>query len=498
MITSSNVHLIVFRYCLWIIFFLSLLPATAENTQACFSMVAGKSATEDGSVLLAHNEDNGTDDIAGMVKIERMPYQSSKWDILYDGVHPDHIKANYAYLCMQMPYVTYSDNILNEYGVAVVSNYCPSREERPEIVDGGIGGPILRHLVAQRARSAREGVQLVGALVERYGYTSSGRTMIICDPNEGWLVGLVKGKHWVAARVPDDEVAFLANTFSIHEVDLADTKNFMGSPDLVDYAEKRGWYTSSKGPFDFEKAYALPAARIHTHNLYRQWSAMAVIAKEKIPLPEAGSLPFSAKPRSLLSVRKLFTTLRDHYDSTALWSMDPDTDITPHNKPYTICNHTTNYSSVYQLRSYMPVEIGAVWWCALWAPCSSPYIPVYLGTDGLSPDLGVKTNQDGVPTGYGPAYDIFHSLRNWVHKDFRKKGIILQKTWHQLEEANFKLQKSFEEQAKSSWRNNKTLSQEILTLFTMGALSRAMERADSLQCKKAQGSGVKTPIEADQ
>ncbi len=477
MMTFFKPALTAFRCCFWIILCLLLPLAAAENTQACFSIVAGKSTTEDGSVLLAHNEDNGPDDIAGMVKIERTPYRSGKWDILNDGVLPGHVTANHSYLCMQMPYNTYSDNVLNEFGVAVVSNYCPSREDWPEIIDGGIGGPILRHLVAQRARSAREGVQLAGALVERYGYTSSGRTMIICDPNEGWLVGLVKGKHWVAARVPDDQVAFLANTFSIHKVDLSDTKNFLGSPDLVDYAEKRGWYSSLEGSFDFEKAYALPAARLHAHNLYRQWSAMADNSIEKIPLPETQNLPFSIKPKLRLSVRKLFTVLRDHYDRSPLWPTGHDTDATPHNKPYTICNHTTNYSSIYQLRSHMPVEIGAVWWCALWAPCSSPYIPVYLGTDGLSLDLAVRTNQDRVAIGYGPAYGLFHSLRNWAHQDFAQRGPILQKKWRRLEEANFKLQAGLEEAAMAEWRLDKRLSKEMLTLFTMGALSRAMKQA---------------------
>lgn len=466
------------KYCLWIIFGLLMFLGASESARACFTIVAGKSATEDGSVLLGHNEDNGVDDIAGMIKFEQAPYKSGKWDVLNHGTSPDRMRPDFSYLCMQMPYVTYADNILNEFGVAVVSNYSPSREDRAEIVDGGIGGKILRHLVARRARTAREGVEMVGALVERYGYIDTGRTLTICDTNEAWLVGLVKGKHWVAARVPDDEIAFLANTYSIHEVDLSDTKNFLGAPDLIDYAQKRGWYSPPEGPFDFEKAYASRAARQHPFNLYRQWTAIDGVSMKKIPLPETQKLPFSIKPKSKLAVSRMFTMLRNHYDQSPLWPPDTYSAATPHNTPYTICNHTTNYSSVYQLRSQLPVEIGAVWWCALWAPCSSPYIPVYLGIDGLSPDLAVRTSEDGVTTGLGPVSGRFHSLRNWAHQDFARRGPALRNKWRRLEEANFMVQAGIEERAMALWPENKPLAREMLTLFTHGAVSRAMEQAE--------------------
>lgn len=467
------------RYGFGLILCLLSCLATAGNLHACFSIVAGRSATEDGSVLLAHNEDNAPNDIAGMVKMERAPHKRGRWVLPGDGTEPGRRTASYSYLCMHMPYVEYSDNILNEHGVAVVSNRCLSREDRLDIVDGGIGGPILRHLVAQRASSAREGVKLVGALVQRYGYTASGRTMIICDPTEGWLVGLVKGKHWVAARVPDSEVAFVANTYTLHEVDLTDKKNFLGSADLVEYAVERGWYSAADGPFDFEKAYASPASRSHAHNLDRQWSAMNALVAERIPSTVTQKMPFSIKPGSPLSVRRLLSVLRNHYEGTALWQAGYNAGQTPHNLPYTICNHGTNYSSVYQLRSHMPVEIGAVWWCALWAPCSSPYIPFYSGMGGSSTNMGFRTNQEGKVIGFGPAYGQFYSLRNWVHEDYLNRSGALRKTWHRLEDAAFALQERIEAKAIEHWPLNETISREMLSLFSRGVLSRAMEQTES-------------------
>jgi len=62
---------------------------------------------------------------------------------------------------------------------------------------------MLRRIMAEKARSAREAVQLAGQLVETYGYRGSGRTYSIADKNEAWMLAVIKGRHWLARRVPD-------------------------------------------------------------------------------------------------------------------------------------------------------------------------------------------------------------------------------------------------------------------------------------------------------
>ncbi len=142
--------------------------------------------------------------------------------------------------------------------MTVASDNCPSREDKPELTDGGIGY-MLRRLVAERARTAREGVLLAGKLVERFGYIDSGRTYIIADPDEGWLFCVVNGKHWLARRVPDNEVAMVANTYTIRAVNLRNKANFLASADIVDYAKSRGWYDpQTDGPFDFRQGLCQP------------------------------------------------------------------------------------------------------------------------------------------------------------------------------------------------------------------------------------------------
>ena len=225
--------------------------------RACFSIVVGKNASADGCVLVGHNEDDGAPQIVNHHKVLRKTYPAGAMVTLQTGGSLEQVPQTWACIWSEMPGMPFSDSYVNEWGVTVCSDNCPSREDRPELTDGGIGWD-LRRLVAQRAKTAREGVLLAGQLVERFGYVDSGRTYIIADPNEGWLFCVVNGKHWLAQRVPDDEVAMVANTYTVREVILGNKANVLASKDILDYAKSRGWYD----PADADRSISPRSMRI--------------------------------------------------------------------------------------------------------------------------------------------------------------------------------------------------------------------------------------------
>src|SRR5574344_2137416 len=104
------------------------------------------------------------------------------------------------------------------------------REDKAIMTAGGILYD-LRVTVAQKARSAREAIKIMGRLIDKYGYRTSGRSYMVADHNEGWILSAVKGKHWVAARVPDNQVMIIPNNYVIDKINLADTVNY-ASPSL--------------------------------------------------------------------------------------------------------------------------------------------------------------------------------------------------------------------------------------------------------------------------
>jgi dipeptidase len=177
----------------------------------------------DGSVLFAHNEDDYGE---GYFNIYLVPAN-------YYG------RINAIFLA-EMPGMHFSDAYMNEYGVVIASNACASREDKPILTDGGITWE-LRNAMASQAHTAREAVEIGAKLIDEKGYNSSGRTYCIADPNEAWMLSVVYGKHYVAKRIPDDALAIIPNYYTITEVDLNDVENVIASPDLIRYAEERGW-----------------------------------------------------------------------------------------------------------------------------------------------------------------------------------------------------------------------------------------------------------------
>lgn len=277
---------------------------------------------------------------------------------LSGGAELDQVPETLAYIWAEIPGLSFSDSYLNEWGVCVTSDNCPSREDRPQLEQGGIR-KMLRRLVAERARSARDGVLLAGRLIERFGYGDSGRTYIICDPREGWLLCAINGKHWVATRVPDNQVAMVANTFTLRAIDLADTSRFLGSTDIIDYAIERAWYDpAADGPFDFAAVYANPHSARHASNMDRHWGGLRHVSAT--PVARGDELPFAVVPNRKLGVADLMQILRDHYEGTDLHAVDAS-DGDPHAAGGTICNTGTQTSFIAQLRDDRPGDIGLVY-----------------------------------------------------------------------------------------------------------------------------------------
>ena len=237
----------------------------------CFGILAGRNATTDGYVYLGHNEDQST---PAMLNIYNVPANDKRC----------------AYLWFEFPGQKAGDSYVNEYGVGITSDMCKSREDK---ATGSIIYEV-RTTVAQKARTSREAVHIIGALVEKYGYGDSGRSYLVADRHEAWVCAVVKGKHWVAQRVPDDEIATIPNYYTIGKIDLADTVNFLGSKDIVRYARKRGWYRPRRdGEFNFRLAYSDPATLNSKSNHNRHALAQETFFGDAIL---GDDVPFSRKP----------------------------------------------------------------------------------------------------------------------------------------------------------------------------------------------------------
>lgn len=330
-----------------------------NNEFNCFSIVAGKNATADGSVLVAHNEDDSGEQMLNVYITKSEPQNNIA-----------------KYLWVEFPGMKVADSFLNEYGVAITSDNCPSKEDKPELTNGGVLYE-LRVNAAKYAHSAKEAVKIMGALIDKYGYNGSGRSYMLADSNEGWILSAVNGKHWVAARIPDDHVMIIPNNYVIDKVNLADTANYAGSPDIIEYAIKRGWYNPQKdGEFSFKKAYGNPSKYTSNRNVIRHLSAIQYFTGNKYNA-NPDTFEFSVKPKSKVTLQDMINVLSSHGENTIF--ADSIANASKERHPLCICVNTTVMSAIFQLRGNMPKEIGSVMWLAHHHPCATAYIPWYLG-----------------------------------------------------------------------------------------------------------------------
>jgi len=471
-----------------------LIAGEKDQGLDCFSILVGKNASVDGAVLFAHNEDDGGLQIVNLYRVPRQTNDAGKAITMKNGGELPRPEETNAYFWFQMPKMNFGDGYFNEFGVVIASDACPSREDKPELTDGGIIY-WLRRAMAEQAHSAREAVHIAGNLVEKYGYASSGRTYVIADAKEGWMFSAVHGKHWVAKRVPDDEVAVLPNYYTIGEVDLSDTTNYLGSADLIDYAIQRGWYDPQRdGKFHFAKVYSNPGSLKHPGNIHRMWRGVCLVSG--LPFNLNDDFSFSVKPKKKLAPQDLMRVLRDHYEGTEL-------DNTDHYKlgnPYllnrsTICANSTQYSFVAQLRDWMPKELGCVLWMALRRPDSHGFVPLYLGTQKIPDGFSYDDWETSLEKHFSPP-DYYYEKRDdhgfwahwkladWVDQDYQNRIYAVQKIWGDFEKSEFEMQPGFEKKMEMIFKKDRADALRLITDYSDGWLLKSWEKCVSLVPKE--------------
>lgn len=459
----------------------------------CFSIIVGRNASADGSVLLAHNEDDYGKHIVNYYKVPRLKHQSDETITLSTGAVIPQAPETYSYFWFEMPGMYFSDSYANEWGVVIASDACSSREDQPELADGGIKY-WLRRLIAERARTAREGVKIAGKLISELGYASSGRTYLIVAPNEGWMLAAVHGKHWVAQRVPDDRVAVIPNYYTIGEINLSDTSNFLGSPDLIDYAIQQGWFDPGRdGKFHFARVYSSPGNLTNSGNVHRMWRGINLLADKNYAMD--AEFPFAIKPKKKVSVQDLMAVLRDHYEGTEL---DKTANYQLGN-PFemngsTICANSTQYGFVAQLRNWLPADVGCIIWQAQYRPDSQAFIPWYFGINKMPDGYAYGDFQTALEQHFNPPENIhemttvhafwaFVRLADQVDRDYGKRIVPVRQKWSAMERTIFKKQNGFEKKVLKIYRKNPTKARIKLTDYTNEWAGKAWRIANELQSK---------------
>lgn len=500
------------KHLLLFIFISAFLIISQNRCMACFAVVVGKEASSDGSVLFGHLEQNAGLRNMSYRHVPRMQHETGSMIQLRRGGAWPQVEETWAYLWTSNPGVEFSDGYFNEWGVAVASDACRTREDsydelvaRGDITDGGIGFQ-LRRIIAQQATTAREGLDIAIELVNHFGYVASGRTYIIADSNEAWMLALVRGKHWIAERVPDDAIVLLPNVHIIGpEARINQSDQVLASDGLVEYAIARGWYDTDSGePFSFREAYNLPPSE--GSFMYeqgadpRQWFSHSLVNGQLIDLPVEDQLPFALYPDQKYSVQDLANLLRSHGhiegqepNLNKSYQLGMSEDASPHHEPGigAICSGTVQELVIYQLRSWMPAAIGSVAWRTTAAPCGSVLIPWYAGINKTPApyykpwpveqalDLSHQFNPPPGTFEFDPdnAFDVFNALENLIDLNYSRNIKYVRERWDSFERNQFQMQGAIEEVALKLWEQDKELAVSFLTTYSNQQAMQALDKA---------------------
>lgn len=366
----------------------------------CYSLIVGKNATVDGSVILGANND-WPGYPGHILYTPRKQHGKEDKFILASGVEIPEVAETYAYTHTTTAYTTGTRDEswmegVNENQVAVSIMGVYAFKQIPS--SDGIEADDLTILVLERGKSARQSVEMLGKLIKEYGFSVSSIdgaagsvVMGIADPNEGFWFEVVPGGHWVAKRVADDMISVRPNCFGVQEVDFQDPVNFMWSEGLSEFAAEQGWHNPDEGAFNFSSSYSDDVAICvygkadDPVNAIRRWRAINIATGIDYPLDQ---LAYEAVPKEKLSVKDVMNILRDSLEGTKYdLTMVPEAGI--HKNPFwmevsnSIGQCGTVSSMVAHLRGSFPNEIGGLMWFSLANGHLSTFVPCYIGSQGM-------------------------------------------------------------------------------------------------------------------
>lgn len=197
----------------------------------CTTVIVGRLASTTGRVILGHNEDSGGRCMHQQFWVPGGSHSAGEFVEGEPGrarvpQAPVTLGTYWSNMLAPAPGSSFDQGMANDAGVVMCSNSGGDSydghlsDEEVGLFEGGIGF-LLRRCVMERAHTAREAVEIAGELISKYGYWSPARNYSFADTQEAWVLNVVKGKHFVAHRVPDDKVVLISNYLAVRVVDFS-------------------------------------------------------------------------------------------------------------------------------------------------------------------------------------------------------------------------------------------------------------------------------------
>jgi len=492
----------------------------------CTSVMVGKRASRDGSVMTSHTCDSHRTRSSLDIVPARNFKKGEMLTLVKRAECDSFAMPTYQYLPVgQIPQVANTFGFINtaypcmnEKQLAIGESTFGGRESLHS-EKGLIDCQQLVRLMMERCTSAREAIRLAGELTKKYGWNDEGECLTIADKNEVWALEILGpgkgnlGSIWVAQRVPDDHVSINANGARIRQIDLKKPDYFMASENVFQVAQDSGWWNPQNGPFEFVYAYA-PDSRESYAARRREWRVLDLVAPSLKLNPDSENYPFSVKPDTLVDLAKMVAIFQDYFEGTDFnfvknitWTnKEGKTELSPFANPFMpydmnhifkinggwgwrgerpIARWYTMYATITQSRAWLPDEVGGVVWLALDNVASSIYIPLYSSIT----DVALPYKVDGRPCGYTQesAWWAFNRLGTLVAQRWGDMRKDVTAVWRPWQAEMFYNQVEIESKALELFKQNPTAGRNYLSKYSIDwgvkVVARAWKLGDELWTK---------------
>lgn len=399
--------------------------ALTQQSNACTNIIVTRGASKDNSAMVSYAADSHW--LYGELYFH--PAMDWKAGTMLNIVEWDTSKP--LGQIPQVPHTYKTVGNMNEHQLIIGETTWGGRLELMDstaIMDYG----SLIYVALQRARTAREAIQVIVDLANEYGYASEGESFSIADKNEAWVMDLIgkgvemkdgknvnKGLVWVARRIPDGYICAHANQARIQTFPLNDPENCLYAPDVIEFARSKGYFSGKDEDFDFSAAYnPIDFGGVRACDA-RAWSAFRILCDGKFTYEKDGKMitedaddyldyvmgkdlkhrmPLFVKPARKLGVKDVADAMRDHFEGTPL-DMTQDIGAGGNALPYrwrpmgfkvggwdyinerAIATQQTGFWFVGQARHDLPDVVGGVIWFGTDDAATSYLSPIYTNTD---------------------------------------------------------------------------------------------------------------------
>ena len=447
----------------------------------CTSIIIGQEQTADGSMIVARSEDwdameaknyeifEGTDNGPREFVAKDSPFRCELPEkaLGYSALSPYNLHGHWGSAGFNTAGV----------GMSATESIFSSDEilKHDPLVENGVAENSVFNITLPYVRTAREGVERLGMLIEKYGI-AEGFGIGFVDSKEIWYLETACGHRWLACRMPKDQYFVTGNQSRFRTYDPNDKENYLASADLIEFAEKHGLYNPAQGDFDFHEAYARDIKLDTTYNYPRVWGLQQFFSPEIKNDVTKNTFPVFAKAAHKVTLTELRTAFRFHYDNT---EHDPYLNSNPKEPYRPVSIFRTTQTHLLQVRPELPQAIGCVNYVAMGMADLGVFLPLYQGITSY-PEAYTKGNGE---SSADSAYWKFRKIMVLGMTNYNKYAPIIKEAYAKFEAETDQRQREMEEEYLRIYKTQPLHAQDLLQAFSDKILNSALDLADRLQEK---------------